>query len=105
MSLAYIVRLSDHSQEEVATSVLQYPRVLHSPNYTNCSSGQDRLMPCSRLCPLSILAYIVRLSDHGQEEMVTSVLQYLIVLHLLDLHQLFILVRSAYIIDLYFMLL
>ena len=41
------------------------------------------------------LTYISCLSDHGQKEMVKSILQYLLVLHSPNLHQLFILTWST----------
>ena len=41
------------------------------------------------------LTYILRLSDHGKEEMVKSIFQYLLVLHSLNLHQMFILTWST----------
>ena len=42
-------------------------------------------------CWFVSLTYISCLSDHGKKEMVRSILQYLLVLHSPNLHQLFIL--------------
>ena len=41
------------------------------------------------------LTFISRLSDHGKEEIVKSILQYLLVLHSPNLHQLFLLKWST----------
>ena len=59
---------------------------------TNCSSWHDLLIPCDGFVSLT---YISRLIDHGKEEMVKSILQYLLLLHSLNLHQLFILTWST----------
>ena len=36
--------------EKMVKSILQYLGVMHSPNFHNCSSWHDLLMPCSGLC-------------------------------------------------------
>ena len=59
---------------------------------TNCSSWHDLLMPSCGLCPWPTFTL---LSDHGLEEMDKSELQYLLVLHSPNCHQLFILTWSA----------
>ena len=58
---------------------------------TNCSSWHDLLIPCGGFVSLT---YISRLSDHGEEEVVKSILQYLLELHSPNLHQLLIMTWS-----------
>ena len=92
VSLTYISRFSDHCQEEMVKSVLQYLLVLHSPNL-----HQLFIMTWSTDATwwFVSLTYISRFSDHCQEEMVKSILQYLLVLHSPNLHQLFIMTWST----------